>query len=275
MRELGWVDGQILIIDYRWAEGDAGRLPGYAAELVREKVDLIVAPAGTAALAAKKATSTIPIVMIFPVNPVELGLVASLRKPGGNVTGTTFAPSSEIFGKQLQLLKEAIPQASRVALLENPADPTWTIQHKELEAAAQAMGIRLLPFPATAPDEFDGAFAATVRDRANALLVSGSSGFIVHRKRLAESALTHRLPTMFNYREMVEAGGLMAYSVNMSEFIGRSAIYVDKILRGANPADLPVEQPTRFELVINLKTAKALGLTIPPSLVQRADDVIQ
>ena len=275
LRELGWIEGQNLIIDYRWAEGDAGRLPGYAAELVREKVDLIVAPAGTAALAAKKATSTIPIVMIFPVNPVELGLVASLRRPGGNVTGTTFAPSSEIFGKQLQLLKEAIPQASRVALLENPTDATWAIQHKELEAATRAMGIRLLRVPATAPDDFDRAFAATVRERANALLVGGSSGFIVHRKRLAESALTHRLPTMFNYREMVEAGGLMAYSVNMSEFIGRAAVYVDKILRGANPADLPVEQPTRFELVINLKTAKALGLTLPPSLVQRADDVIQ
>ena len=275
LRELGWIEGQNLVIEYRWAEGDAERLPGLAAELVRDKVDLIVAPAGTAALAAKKATSTIPIVMIFPIDPVELGLVTSLRRPGGNVTGTTFAASPEIFGKQLQLLKEAVPRASRVALLENPADPTWSVQHTSVEAAARAMGVRLQSTTARGPEELDAAFAAMARERADALLVSGSSVYIVHRKRLAELALKHRLPSMFSYREMVEAGALMGYAVNMSDFIGRSAIYVDKILRGASPADLPVEQPTKFELVINLKTAKALGLTIPPSLLQRADDVIQ
>ncbi|HVN35480.1 MAG TPA: ABC transporter substrate-binding protein [Casimicrobiaceae bacterium] len=275
LRELGWIEGQNLVIEYRWAEGDAERLPGLAAELVRERVDVIVAPAGTAALAAKAATSTIPIVMIFPNDPVELGLVASLRKPGGNVTGTTFAPSPEIYGKQLQLLKEAVPRALHVAILENPADPTWSVQSRSVEPAAAAMGVRLQRATARGPEEFDAAFAAMTRERANALLVSGSSAYIVHRRRLAELALKHRLPTMFNYREMVEAGGLMAYAVNMSDFIGRAAVYLDKILRGANPADLPVEQPTKFELVINLKTARALGLTVPPSLLQRADDVIR
>ena len=275
LRELGWVDGRNLIIEYRWAEGDAERLPRLAADLVRAKVDVIVAPAGAAAIAAKKATSTIPIVMIFAIDPVELGLVTNLRKPGGNVTGTTFAVSREIYGKQLQLLKEAVPNASRVALLENPADPGWSIQHGEVEAAAQAMGLRLQRTTARGPEEFDAAFAAMGREQANALYVSSSSLWIVHRKQLAELALKYRLPTMFNYREMVEAGGLMAYAVNMSDFIGRAAVYVDKILRGANPADLPIEQPTKFELVINLKTARALGLTLPVSLVQRADDVIQ
>ncbi|HET7097680.1 MAG TPA: ABC transporter substrate-binding protein [Casimicrobiaceae bacterium] len=275
LRELGWIDGQNLAIEYRWAEGDAAQLPRLAAELVRDKVDVIVAPAGTAALAAKKATSTIPIVMIFPNDPVALGLVTSLRKPGGNVTGTTFTPGPEIYGKQLQLLKEAVPRASRVAFLENPADAGWSIQRPEVEAAAPALGIRLLYAKATTPEEFDGAFAAIVRERAEALLVSGSSTYLVHRKRLAELALKHRLPSMFNFREMVEAGALMAYGVNMADFVGRSAVYVDKILKGANPAELPVEQPTKFELVINLKTAKALRLTVPPSLLQRADEVIQ
>ena len=275
LRELGWVDGRNLIIEYRWAEGDAERLPRLAADLVRAKVDVIVAPAGAATIAAKKATSTIPIVMIFAIDPVELGLVTNLRKPGGNVTGTTFAVSREIYGKQLQLLKEAVPNASRVALLENPADPGWSIQHGEVEAAAQAMGLRLQRTTARGPEEFDAAFAAMGREQANALYVSSSSLWIVHRKQLAELALKYRLPTMFNYREMVEAGGLMAYAVNMSDFIGRAAVYVDKILRGANPADLPIEQPTKFELVINLKTVRALALTLPLSLLQRADDVIQ
>jgi putative ABC transport system substrate-binding protein len=213
--------------------------------------------------------------MIFAIDPVELGLVTNLRKPGGNVTGTTFAVSREIYGKQLQLLKEAVPNASRVALLENPADPGWSIQHGEVEAAAQAMGLRLQRTTARGREELDAAFAAMGREQANALYVSSSSLWIVHRKQLAELALKYRLPTMFNYREMVEAGGLMAYAVNMSDFIGRAAVYVDKILRGANPADLPIEQPTKFELVINLKTVRALALTLPLSLLQRADDVIQ
>src|SRR5438105_5887750 len=276
LRELGFVEGHNLIIEYRWAEGNVERLPDLAAELVRRNVDVIVAPAGSAALAAKSATSSIPIVMIFPSDPVEIGLVASLRRPGGNITGTTFTPGPEIFGKQLQILKEAIPHASRVAILSNPADPlSFALQMKEVEATARSLRIPLQHVEAKGPEDFDSAFAAMARERADALLVGGTSTFLAHRAKLAELALKGRLPTMYSFRENVEAGGLMAYAVNMADFVGRAAVYVDKILRGAKPADLPVEQPTKFELVINLKTAKALGLTIPQSLLLRADEVIQ
>ena len=275
LRELGWVEGQNLVIEYRWAEGKIERLPDLAAELVRLKVDLIVAPAGSAALAAQNATSSIPIVMIFPIDPVRSGLVKSLRRPEGNVTGTTSALGNEITGKQLQILTEAIPSASRVAILWNSSAPESAIQVKEAEAAAASMRIRLQAVPARGSEDLDGAFAAMARERAEALLVSNDSTFLVHRARIAELALKRRLPTMCSYREFVESGSLMAYAVNMSDFIGRAAVYVDRILKGAKPADLPVEQPTKFELVINLKTAKALGLTLPPSLLQRADDVIR
>ena len=275
LRELGWVEGQNLIIEYRWADGKIERLPDLAAELVRLKVDLIVAPAGSAALAAKNATSNIPIVMIFPSDPVGLGLVASLSRPGGNVTGTTFTPGPEIFGKQLQILKETLPHASRVAFLSNPADPSFALQAREVEAAARTLGIRLQYVEARGPEEFDSAFAAMARERAEAILVGSEATFLVPRARIAELAAKGRLPTMFSYRESVEAGGLMAYAVNMRDFIGRAAAYVDKILKGAKAADLPVEQPTKFELTINLKTAKALGLTIPQPVLARADEVIQ
>jgi ABC-type uncharacterized transport system substrate-binding protein len=275
LRELGWVEGQNLIIEYRWADGKAERLPDLAAELVQLKVDLIVAPAGSAALAAKKATSSIPIVMLFPADPVGLGLVASLARPGGNVTGTTISPGPEIFGKQLQILKEAIPRASRFAIVANPAEPGFTVQLNEVETAARSLGIRLQHLEVRGPEDLENAFAAMARERAEALLVQGSSTFLVHRTRLADLAVKNRLPTMSNFREMVEAGCLMAYGINMSDFIGRSAVFVDKILKGAKPADLAVEQPTNFELAVNLKTAKALGLTIPPSVLARADEVIQ
>jgi putative tryptophan/tyrosine transport system substrate-binding protein len=276
LRELGWVEGQNLIVEYRWAEGNVERLPDLAAELVRRKVDVIVAPAGSAALAAKNATSSIPIVMIAPSDPVEMGLVASLRRPGGNITGTTFTPGREIFGKQLQILKETVPNASRVAILSNPADPSFALQMmREVEAAARSLRIRLQHVEARGPEEFDSAFAAMARERAEALLLPGGSTFLVHRTRLAELALKGRLPTMYSFRENVEAGGLMAYAVNMADITGHAAVYVDKILKGAKPADLPVEQPTKFELVINMKTAKALGLTIPQSILLRADEVIQ
>lgn len=275
LRELGWVEGQNLVIEYRWAEGKVERLPDLAAELVRLKVDVIVAPAGSAALAAKNATSSIPIVMIFPSDPVEMGLVASLRRPGGNITGTTFTQGPEIFGKQLQVLKETIPSASRVAILSNPADSSFALQMREVEAAARALRIRVQHVEARGPEEFDSAFAAMARERADALLVNGTSTFLAHRATLAQLAVKARLPTMYSFRENVEAGGLMAYAVNMRDFVERAASYVDKILRGAKPADLPVEQPTRFALVINLKTAKALGLTIPQSVLARADEVIQ
>jgi putative ABC transport system substrate-binding protein len=275
LRELGWVEGQNLIIEYRWAEGKVERLPNLAAELVLLKVDLIVAPAGSAALAAKNATSSIPIVMIFPSDPVELGLVASLGRPGGNITGTTFTPGPAIFGKQLQILKEAIPRASRVAILWNPADSSFALQMREVEAAARSLDIHLQHLEARGPEGFDSAFVAMARERADALLVGGTSTFLAHRTRLAELAVKARLPTMCSFREIVEAGGLMAYAVNMTDFVGHAAVYVDKILKGAKPAALPVEQPTKFELVINLKTAKMLGIIIPQSLLLRADKVIQ
>ncbi|HEV2041641.1 MAG TPA: ABC transporter substrate-binding protein [Casimicrobiaceae bacterium] len=275
LRGLGWIEGQNLIIEYRWAEGNVELLPGLAAELVRNKVDVIVAPAGSAALAAKNATSSIPIVMIFASDPVETGLVASLRRPGGNITGTTFTPGPEIFGKQLQILKEAVPRASRVAVLSNPADASFAFQVREVEATARSLGIRLQHVEARGPEEFERAFAAMARERADALLVTGTSTFLAHRVRLAELAVKGRVPTMHSFRESVEAGGLMAYAVNMADFVGRSAVYVDKILKGAKPADLPIEQPTKFELIINLKAAKALGITVPQALVLRADEVIQ
>jgi len=275
LRELGWIEGRNLVIEYRWAEGSVERLPELAADLVRRKVDLIVAPAGSAALAAKQATSTIPIVMIFPSDPVEIGLIASLSRPGGNVTGTTLTPGAEIFGKQLQILKEAIPQATRVAILSNPADAvSFAMQIKEVEATARLLRLRIQEVPARGPEDFDAAFAAMARERAEALLIGGSSTFLAHRVRIAELALKARLPTMFGFRESVEAGGLMGYAVNMADFVGRSADYVDKILKGAKPADLPVEQPSKFELIVNLKTAKALGITLPPSVLQQADGVI-
>jgi putative ABC transport system substrate-binding protein len=275
LRGLGWIEGQNLIIEYRWAEGNVDRLPGLAAELVERKVDVIVAPAGSAALAAKNATSSIPIVMIFAPDPVETGLVASLRRPGGNITGTTFTPGPEIFGKQLQILKEAVPRASRVAVLSNPADASFALQVRQVEATARSLGIRLQHVDARGPEEFASAFAAMERERADALLVTGTSTFLAHRTRLAELAVKGRLPSMYSFRESVEAGGLMAYAVNMADFVGRSAMYVDKILKGAKPADLPIEQPTKFELIINLKVAKALGITVPQALVARADEVIQ
>jgi putative ABC transport system substrate-binding protein len=271
LRDLGWIEGKNLIIEYRWADGDAERLPALAAELVRDKVDVIVAPAGTAALAAKAATATIPIVMMFPSDPVGTGLVASLAHPGGNVTGTSFTAGPEIFAKQLQILKEAVPRTSRLAVLRNPGDPGWAVQDKEVDAAARSLGIRVQYVEARSAGELDAAFAAMALERTDALLVSGSSTFLAHGSRIAELALKAGLPTMESFREMVEVGGLMAYAINMPDYIGRAAVYVDKILKGAKPADLPVEQPTKFELFVNPKTAKALGLTLPASLLQRAE----
>jgi len=275
LRDLGWVDGQNVVIEYRWAEGNVERLSALAADLVRSNVDVIVAPAGSAALAARNATKSIPIVMMFPTDPVELGLVSSLGKPGGNVTGTTFTPGPQIFGKQMQLLRETVPHAARAAYLWNPGEPGWRGQANEVAAAAASLGLRLQKVEARGLDEFDGAFAAMARERAEILLVARDSTFLVHRGKLAELAVKSRLPTMYSFRENVEAGGLMAYAVNMVDFIARAALYVDKILRGAKPADLPVEQPTKFELTINLKTAKSLDLAIPPSVLARADALIQ
>jgi putative ABC transport system substrate-binding protein len=213
--------------------------------------------------------------MVFPNDPVAQGLVSSLRRPGGNVTGTTNIPIADMLGKRLQILKEILPDATRVAIVYDPASPDISPPVKELEAAARSMRIQLQYVEARSPEEFDGAFAAMARQRANALLVAGGTTFLVNRTKFNELALKRRLPTMYSVREGVEAGGLVAYGLNMTDFVSRTAVYVDKILRGAKPGDLAVEQPTKFELVINLKTAKALGLTIPKSLLSRADEVIQ
>jgi len=274
LRDLGWVEGQNIVIEYRWAEGRFDRLPDLAAELVRLKVDVIVASPAAPALAAKNATGTIPIVFMGAGDPVGQGLVASLPRPGGNVTGLSYGVGPSIFAKDLELLKEAVPKVRRVAVLFNPASPTQHII-SEVKDAARSLGLQLQLVEARGPGDFDGAFAAMARERAGALFVVTDPVFSPHRARLVDLAIKNRLPTIFTQREDAEAGGLMSYGPRLSDLWRRGATYVDKILKGAKPADLPVEQPTKFELVINLKTAKALGLTIPPSLLARADEVIQ
>jgi putative ABC transport system substrate-binding protein len=274
LRELGWVEGKNFALEIRAAEGKYERFPAFAAELVRLKVDLIVAPTGPAAEAAKNATRTIPIVMMVVPDPVGSGLVASLARPGGNITGLS-SLLVELSAKQLEILKEAIPQASRVSVLQNPAAPASPLMVKEVEGAARLLGTQLQVLAARSPEEFDGAFATMIRGRSDALFVLADPMFFLHRTRLADLAAKSRLPTMYAITEHAEAGGLMAYAANGKYNYRRAASYVDKILKGAKPADLPVEQPTRFELVINMKTAKALGLTIPPLLLLRADRLIE
>jgi putative ABC transport system substrate-binding protein len=275
LKDLGWVEGQNIVIEWRFAGGRAERLPDLAAELVRLQVDLIVVPSTPPALAAKNATKTIPIVTVGVGDPVGLGLVASLARPGGNITGLTGVVTPEIAGKQLELLKEAVPKVSRVAVLWNPATPGNALALRETEIAARVLGVELQLLEARSLNDFDSAFAAMTAKRAGALLVLGDVMFVTHRIRLAELVAKSRLPAMYGLREYVEAGGLMSYGPIASELFRRAATYVDKILKGAKPADLPVEQPTRFELVVNLKTAKALGLTIPQSVLIRADEVIR
>jgi ABC-type uncharacterized transport system substrate-binding protein len=275
LRDLGYVEGQNIAIEPRWAEGQYDRYPALAADLVRLKVDVIVAQGGAATQAVQQATRTIPIVMSIVLDPVGSGLVPSLARPGGNVTGTSFM-GPDLVGKQLQLLKEVVPKVSRVALLRNPANPASAPGLREAEAAARALGVRLQTLEARNPQEIDSAFAAMTRERAGALLIFPDPIFGNQRRQIAELAAKRRLPAIYGGTpEYAEAGGLMVYSPNILDLTRRAATYVDKILRGAKPADLPVEQPTNFELVINLKTAKALGLTIPQSLLQRADQVIQ
>jgi putative ABC transport system substrate-binding protein len=274
LRELGYVEGQTIAIEYRFAEGKPERLPRLAAELVGLKVDIIVTPNPAGTQAAKQATPTIPIVMLAVVDPVGTGLVASLARPGGNITGLAATSSPEIVGKYLELLKQAVPKVSRVAVLRNPANPDTAQMSREVERAARSLGVQLQVLDVTGPHELDGAFAA-MRERARALLVLADTMFFLHRARIANLATKNRLPTISGNKEMAEAGLLMTYGRNLSHDFRRAAVYVDKILRGAKPADLPVELATKFELVINMKTAKALGLTIPPSVLARADALIQ
>jgi len=274
LRELGYVEGKNIAIESRWAEGKPERFPGFAAELVRLKVDIIVAGITGATQAAKNATGTIPIVMVTVPDPVAAGLVPSLARPGGNITGLSML-AVDLAAKQLQLLKEAVPKASRVAVVSNPGWAAHALILRELELAAPRVRLTLQSLEVRGPEEFESAFSAMVRERAGALLVLPDPMHLIHRIWIAELAAKHRLPAMYGLVDHADAGGLMAYAVDVRDNWWRAATYVHKILKGAKPADLPVEQPTRMEFVINLKTAKALGLTIPQSVLIRADRVIQ
>ena len=275
MRELGYVDGQNIAIESRWAEGQNDRYPALAADLVRSKLDVIVVQSGAATQAVQQATRTIPIVMSLVVDPVGSGLVASLAHPGGNVTGTTVM-ATDLAGKTLQLLKEMVPKISRVAVLRHPVNPGSASFLREAEPAARILGIRLQLLEARDPQGIDSAFTAMARERAGALLVFPDAFFGTHRRQVAELALKRRLPSIFptGSREYVEAGGLMIYGPNLVDLERRLATYVDKILKGTKPGDLPVEQPTKFEMVVNVRTAKAIGLTISPLLLQCADQLM-
>jgi ABC-type uncharacterized transport system substrate-binding protein len=269
LRELGYVEGQNLIIEFKI--GTLDQLPRLADELVRSKVDVIVASASSAGMAAKNATTTMPIVFTSLSHPVEIGLIKSLARPGGNITGVTVNAAAHV-GKRLELLRELVPKLRQVAVLTHPGHPTDPVQRKELEETARGLGLQLKPVAVRGPDDFEAAFTA-VRG-ADGLINIDTPLFTTHRERFAELAAKSRLPAIWANRTVVEAGGLMSYGTYIPALFRRAAIYVDKVLKGSKPADLPVEQPTQFELVINLKTAKVLGLTIPPSLLARADQVI-
>ncbi len=275
LRDLGWVEGQNVVIEYRWGEGNVDRLPELAAEFIRLKVDIIVAAGTLSALAAKNLTPTIPIVMVAAGDPVGSGLVASLARPGGNVTGLSLL-APEIVGKQLELLTETVPRLSRLAVLWNPNTPSLShILLSEAESAARSLRVQVHRFGPRSPTELEGTFSAMTKTRVTALLALADPEFLFHRTRIVDLAAKARLPAIYGLREFTEAGGLMSYAPSVVENWRRAAAYVDKILRGVKPGDLPVEQPTKFELVINLKTAKALGLTIPQSILIRADEMIQ
>ena len=275
LREFGYTEGQNIIIEYRWAEGKYDRFPDLLADLVRLKVDAIVTAGTPGALAAKRATKTIPVVMAVAGDAVGTGLVASLARPGGNVTGSTTIVQ-ELEGKRLELLKEVVPKLSRVAFLSNPTNPLSPIILKQTQLAAPTLHLRLEPIvEVKGVSELERAFATISKARPDALIMVADRFLLAERTRIVKFVEKHRLPTMYPYSEMVKDGGLMSYSPSYPDSFRRAAKYIDKILKGAKPADLPVEQPTKFELVINLKTAKALGLTIPPSVVGRADQVIE
>ena len=271
LRQLGHMEGRNVVFEYRWAEGRPERFAGMAADLVRQPVEVIVASSQAAALAAQRATTTIAIVMVNAADPVGAGLVASLARPGGNVTGLSQQLTREIRAKQLQLLKEMLPKMSRVGVLRGTAT---TVGLGEYETAGQTLEVRVQGVEIRSRNDLESAFAAMARERIDALLVSADPFLFTERQRVVELAREHRLAGMYSTREYAEAGGLMSYSARLSEQFRRAAIYVDKILRGASPATLPVEAPSHYELVINVTTAKALGLTIPPSLLHRADQVI-
>jgi putative ABC transport system substrate-binding protein len=274
LRDLGYVDGQTITIDYLSADGRGERFAALAADCLRLNADIIVVTTTPAAQAAKNATRTIPIVLYPLGDPVITGLVASLARPGGNITGLTFMASG-LAAKRLALLKEAVPRISRVLVLSYFVDPIAAPQVEELERAARSLGVKLVVRDIRTADDLPVAFDAGAREHADGVLTTAESIFFVQREQVVHLAAQHRLPGLYPYRGMVTSGGLMTYDSYTSSLQASTATYVDKVLRGSKPADLPIEQPTKFELVINLKTAKALGLTIPPSLLQRADQVIE
>jgi putative tryptophan/tyrosine transport system substrate-binding protein len=274
LRDLGYVEGQTITIEARWAEGRHERFPGLVAELVRLNVHVMLAISTPAALAAKQGTHTTPVVFIAG-EPFGSGLVASLAQPGGNLTGMSLALGEEFAGKWLELLQEAMPHASPVAILWNPANPANAGYLKTLQDSAQRLGVTLQPQEVQDTSQFESAFATMATARAQALIVFPDPLTVRYRGQIVELAAKHRLPAMYGFQEFVQAGGLMAYGSNVSLMCRRAAVYVDKLLKGIKPGDLPVEQATKFELVINLKTAKALGMTLPPSLLLLADEVLQ
>ena len=273
LRDHGYVEGQNLIIEMRVSEGKTERFPALAAELVRLKVDVIVTAQTSSTLAAKKATTTIPIVMAAVGDPVGAGLVGSLARPGGNITGLSLLNPATA-GKRVELLKGILPGATRLGVLGNPTNPWTTLMVGEVEVTAQALGMHLQRLEVERPTDFEAAFGAATRGRAAALIVLEDSLMNAYIPTIVGLAAKNGLPAAYGLREYVDAGGLMSYGANVSDLFRRAATYVDKILKGAKPADLPVEQPTKFELIINLRAAKAIGLTIPPSLLRRADQVI-
>jgi putative ABC transport system substrate-binding protein len=274
LRGLGYMEGKNLVIEQRWAEGKLNRLPALAAELVRLKVDTIVSAGPTVTRVAKEATVTIPIVMGFDDDPVGSGFVASLARPAGNITGLS-ALSPELSGKQLELLKEIIPRLSRVAVVGSSLHPGTAQSIKEMDQAAATVKVQLQHVDILEPNDIEPAFATATKGRADAVLVLTSVVTNSHRKQIVELAAKHRLPAIYYTAEWVEAGGLMTYGASFTDLFRRAATYVDRILKGAKPADLPVEQPTKFEFVVNLKAAKQIGLTIPPNVLARADRVIK
>jgi putative ABC transport system substrate-binding protein len=274
LRDLGYVEGRNVLIEYRWAEGKYERFPALIAELIALKVDVIVTAGTPGSLAVKKAATSVPLVMVAVGDPVGVGLVASLARPGGSVTGST-SIAAELEGKRLQLLREVIPKLSYIAVLWNPASPFSVVAEREVQAAAQALRMRVQSLRVRASEELEDAFTAIVGERPGALLVLADRIFLHNRARIVDFGAKHRLPGVYAYRELVEAGGLMSYGPSYADMHRRAAYFVDRILKGAKPADLPVEAPTTFELVINLNAAKALGLTIPQSVLFRATEVIQ
>jgi putative tryptophan/tyrosine transport system substrate-binding protein len=274
LRELGWIEGKTFVFERRYAENRPERLPELAAELVQLNVDVIVGVATLAPLAAKRATTTIPIIMTNAGDPLGTGLVDSLARPGGNVTGMSLM-APDIAGKRLELLKELLPRLARVAVLWNAANPYSALVFKQVQAASGTLGIEIQSLEVRQPDDFDGAFETVRRQHPDAMMTFEDPLTFNHRNRIEDFAVGQQLPSLSGMREFVAAGGLISYGANQADLFHRAAGYVDKILKGAKPADLPVQQPSKFEVVINLKTARALGITIPPSLLVRADEVIE